>query len=126
MSFGTSIDFEQYRNIFIRPGISFVSDDLTVDSTASNLLKKQAGTYNELSLDYAIRRDERNRAYMPTKGYVTSFYQSLPLASDTASIKNVPEPHNGSTKLLVPSHSVIRIKPAANVSLIGAIPTAGL
>ncbi len=89
ISFGTSIDFEQYRNIFIRPGVSFVSDDLTVDSTASNLLKKQAGTYNELSLDYAIRRDERNRAYMPTKGYVTSFYQSLPLASDNASIKNV-------------------------------------
>ncbi len=89
ISFGTSIDFEQYRNIFIRPGVSFVSDDLTVDSTASNLLKKQAGTYNELSLDYAIRRDERNRAYMPTKGYVTSFYQSLPLASDNPSIKNV-------------------------------------
>ena len=89
ISFGTSIDFEQYRNIFIRPGVSFVSDDLTVDSTASNLLKKQAGTYNELSLDYAIRRDERNRAYMPTKGYVTSFYQSVPLASDNASIKNV-------------------------------------
>ena len=89
LSFGTSIDFEQYRNIFIRPGISFVSDDLTVDSTASNLLKKQAGTYNELALDYAIRRDERNRAYMPTKGYVTSFYQSVPLVSDNASIKNV-------------------------------------
>ena len=89
ISFGTSIDFEQYRNIFIRPGISFVSDDLTVDSTASNLLKKQAGTYNELAFDYAIRRDERNRAYMPTKGYVTSFYQSVPLASDNASIKNV-------------------------------------
>ena len=89
LSFGTSIDFEQYRNIFIRPGISFVSDDLTVESTASNLLKKQAGTYNELALDYAIRRDERNRAYMPTKGYVTSFYQSVPLVSDNASIKNV-------------------------------------
>ena len=89
ISLGTSIDFEQYRNIFIRPGISFVSDDLTVDSTASNLLKKQAGTYNELALDYAIRRDERNRAYMPTKGYVTSFYQSVPLVSDNASIKNV-------------------------------------
>tara|TARA_A100001015_G_C14967581_1_gene703667 strand:- start:526 stop:1722 length:1197 start_codon:yes stop_codon:yes gene_type:complete len=89
ISLGTSIDFEQYRNIFIRPGISLISDDLTVESKASDLLKKQAGTYSELGINYAIRRDERNRAYMPTKGYVTSFYQSLPVVSDNASIKNV-------------------------------------
>ena len=88
ISLGASTDFEQFTNIYIQPGVYISSDDLTVDDTASDLLKKQAGTFNELGFDYQIRRDERDKAFMPTKGYVASFYQSLPLVSDASSIRN--------------------------------------
>ena len=88
ISFGTSTDFEQFKNIFIRPGLFLSSDELTVDSSASDLLKKQAGTFNELGFDYQIRRDERDKAFMPTKGYVAAFYQRLPVVSDTSSLQN--------------------------------------
>ena len=88
ISLGTSIDFEQYRNIFIRPGISFVSDDLTVDSTASNLLKKQAGTFDELAFSYGFSQDKRNRSFKPTSGFITSFRQTLPIYADKSFIEN--------------------------------------
>ncbi len=88
ISLGASTDFEQFTNIYIQPGVFISSDDLTVDSTASSLLKKQAGTFNELGFDYQIRRDERDKVFMPTKGYVASFYQSLPLISDASAIRN--------------------------------------
>ena len=88
LSFGVGTGFEQYTNIFIRPGITFSVDELTVDDTASSLLKKQAGTFNDLVFDYSISRDERDRAFMPTSGYITSFRQQLPMYSDSAHILN--------------------------------------
>ena len=88
ISLGASTDFEQFTNIYIQPGVFISSDDLSVDDTASSLLKKQAGTFNEFGFDYQIRRDERDKVFMPTKGYVASFYQSLPLVSDASSIRN--------------------------------------
>ena len=36
-------EFEQYKNIFLAPDLNFTVDDLTVDSSASESLKKQAG-----------------------------------------------------------------------------------
>ena len=88
ISLGASTDFEQFTNIYIQPGVFISSDDLSVDDTASSLLKKQAGTFNEFGFDYQIRRDERDKVFMPTKGYVASFYQSLPLVSDASAIRN--------------------------------------
>ncbi len=81
-------EFEQYKNIFLAPDLNFTVDDLTVDSSASESLKKQAGSFTDLTFGYVITKDERNRKFMPTDGSVVSFRQNLPLMSDSESILN--------------------------------------
>ena len=84
--FGTR--FEQYKNIYISPNLSFSYDDLKVDSSASESLKKQKGSFTDLSFDYGITLDERNRAFSPTDGYISSFSQQLPVYADTPYLRN--------------------------------------
>jgi len=86
VNFGT--EFEQYRDIYLAPDLSFTIDDLTVDSTASSQLKKQAGTFQDITFSYAIKTDKRNRRYMPTEGHIFRFKQSLPIYADSKSITN--------------------------------------
>ncbi len=83
---GTS--FEQYRNIIASLGLSASYDDLRTDSSASDNLKKQSGTFNEVAANYSFKFDERNRVFMPTSGSVVSFGQSLPLYADKSFIDN--------------------------------------
>ncbi len=82
------VGFEQYRNIYISPGLSLSYDDLTVESTASQSLQKQAGEVTDLSGAYSISLDKRNRTFKPTDGYISSFTQQLPVFSDAPTIQN--------------------------------------
>ena len=63
-------------------------DDLTVTKDASDSLKKQSGSFTDLTFDYRLRQDKRDRAFKPTDGYVSSFTQSLPVVADAPFIKN--------------------------------------
>ena len=85
---GISLSYEKFKDIYFSPGISLTFDDLTADSTASDLLKKQAGTTTDLLFDYSLTTDKRDRRFMPTGGYLTSFYQELPIYADQPHIKN--------------------------------------
>ena len=81
--------FEQYDNIFLSPGLELAFDDLKVDSTASSSLKKQAGSFVDLSFGYGIEKDTRDRSFMPTDGSVIGFRQGIPLyADEQASLYN--------------------------------------
>ena len=72
----------------VSPELSIDFDDLSVDGSASSHLKKQAGNFTDLSLNYGISADKRDRAFMPTDGYYSSFSQSLPVYSDAPSLRN--------------------------------------
>jgi len=85
---GIGTKFEQYRNIYVAPAIALSYDDLTVQSSSSESLKKQKGTFTDLSLDYTVSLDNRDRAYAPTDGYVSSFSQVIPVYADAPFIKN--------------------------------------
>ena len=85
---GIGTSFEQYNNIYISPGLSFSYDDLTVQSTASDALKKQKGSFTDLSFDYGIAIDNRDRVFAPTDGYYSSFSQGLPLYADSPNLRN--------------------------------------
>ena len=63
-------------------------DDLTVEDSASSALKKQAGDFTELTFGYGIKSDKRNRRFMPTDGYISTFRQNLPIYADAKSILN--------------------------------------
>jgi outer membrane protein insertion porin family len=87
-SLGIGTKFEQYRDIYISPSLSYTYDDLTVDSTASKALAKQSGGFSDLAFSYGIQQDKRDRVYMPTDGYVSSFSQTLPIYADAPYFKN--------------------------------------
>jgi outer membrane protein insertion porin family len=85
-SIGTG--FEQYKNIFTSLSLNASYDDLRTEDTASASLKKQGGTFSELSGSYGFTHDTRDRAFMPTSGSVITFGQSLPIYADKSFISN--------------------------------------
>ena len=80
--------FEQYENLFFSPEIEIDFEDLETNSSASDALKKQEGSYDDLYFNYGLNYDLRDSPYRPTTGYKTSFYQTLPLVSDNQEIQN--------------------------------------
>jgi outer membrane protein insertion porin family len=85
-SLGTS--FEQWENIFFSPTIGISHEDIEADATASNSIKKMDGTYFNSDFTYGITLDKRNQRWQPTEGYITSFFQSLPIIQDSSSVMN--------------------------------------
>ena len=88
ISANISTAFEQYKNIFASLGLGFSYDDLRTDSSASSSLKKQAGTFSEVSANYGFAFDDRDRTFMPTSGSILRFNQSLPFYADKSYIDN--------------------------------------
>ena len=85
---GVGLSYERFKDIYFSPGLSLTYDDLTTDDTASALLKKQSGSSTDLMFDYALSSDKRDRRFMPTGGYLTSFFQEFPLYAEQPHLKN--------------------------------------
>jgi len=85
---GVNTSFEQYKSIYTKLGISATYDDLRTDSTASASLAKQSGEFTEVAGTYGFNFDGRDRAFMPTKGSIFSFDQSIPFYADKSYITN--------------------------------------
>ena len=85
---GINTTFEQYKDVYTTLGIDATHDDLQTLNSASASLKKQAGTFNEISGNYGFSFDKRNRSFMPTEGSIISFNQSLPIYADKSFIAN--------------------------------------
>ena len=89
VSAGLGTSFEQYKNVIASLGLSASYDDLRTDNTASDSLKKQKGTFNDISGNYAFTFDKRNRSFMPTSGSIVKFGQSFPFYADRSYISNL-------------------------------------
>jgi outer membrane protein insertion porin family len=85
---GIGTKFEQYKNIYLSPNLSLSYDDLKVESSASDALKKQKGSFTDLTFDYGISLDNRDKVYAPTDGYLSSFSQGIPLYADSPFLRN--------------------------------------
>ncbi len=88
ISAGVGTTFEQFKDIYATLGLNASYDDLRTTSNASEALKKQKGEFSELSSEYGFTYDQRDRTFMPTKGFVTSFRQTLPVIADKPFIDN--------------------------------------
>ena len=86
--FSLGSEFEQFENLFFKPTIRASIEKLETDSIASAALKKQEGNYTDVYFDYGYNYDKRNSRYRPSSGNVTSFFQELPLVSDSKEINN--------------------------------------
>ncbi len=91
IGFSLGTKFEQFQNIFLSPEIDFLIEDLETTDTASNILKKQEGSYTDLYFNYSINQDLRDKRFRTESGYVTTFSQELPLISDNAELSNAFE-----------------------------------
>ena len=85
-SLGTN--FEQYENVYLSPEIKMLYESVDVQDSATASIKKMDGTYTNLDFAYGITYDKRNQIFNPTKGYKTTFIQSLPILQDSSSILN--------------------------------------
>ena len=91
IGFSLGTKFEQFQNIFLSPEIDFLIEDLETTSDASNILKKQEGSYTDLYFNYSINQDLRDKKFRTEDGHVTTFSQELPLVSDNSEISNALE-----------------------------------
>ena len=71
--------FEQMEDFYIEPTFSIYYETLDTASSASSLLKKQEGDYFDAMFSYALQLDKRDQIFQPKDGYISTFYQSLPL-----------------------------------------------
>ena len=88
VSAGVGTSFEQYKDLRVSLGTSFSYDDLRTLSSATDALKKNSGEFTELSVNYGLSHDKRDRTFMPTSGGVTSFSQTIPVYADKSFISN--------------------------------------
>ncbi len=88
ISSGINTSFEQYKDVGLTLGLDLSYDDLRTDSIASDSLKKQSGSFTELSGLYGFTVDKRNRSFNPTDGSILKFSQSAPFYADKSFLSN--------------------------------------
>ena len=88
-SAGVSTTFEQYKDVSLTLGLSASHDDLRTNSSASSSLQKQKGSYNDISTNYGLSFDTRDRKFMPTSGSVIRIGQSFPVYADKSFVSNL-------------------------------------
>ena len=91
IGFSLATRFEQYQDLFLRPELDFQIEDLETTNSASDILKKQEGSYTDLYFNYEITQDLRDRKFRTRDGYQTTFAQELPIISDNNEISNAFE-----------------------------------
>ena len=85
-SFGSK--FEYYEDFYLSPSLTTYYESLKTDSSASNILEKQKGTYFDTDLNYSLDYDKRNQKFQTTDGYRSVFSQSIPVVSDSYGLIN--------------------------------------
>ena len=87
--FNVGSGFEYYNNLFLNVGVSSYVEKLDINnSTATETLKKQDGSYFDTFFNYTFAYDMRDQRYKPTDGYISRFTQNVPLISDSYDLKN--------------------------------------
>ena len=87
-SFSLGTRYEQFNDLFFSPSFSISNEDIETTSTASAAYKKQQGSYFETNFSYGLEYDKRDSRYQPSSGYISSWYQTLPIVSDDYSFYN--------------------------------------
>jgi outer membrane protein insertion porin family len=80
--------FEYYNDIFLNTGVSAYAETIESDSTASQSIQNQRGSFFDTYLNYTIDYDKRDQRFQPSDGFRSRFTQNIPLVSDNYTLKN--------------------------------------
>ncbi len=80
VSLGTN--FEYLDDFFISPRLELNNEKIETSSSASSLLKKQEGSYFDITGSYFLSYDKRNQRFEPSDGFISTFSQQIPLTFD--------------------------------------------
>ena len=78
VSAGTN--FEYYDDLFLSPRFELNNEKIETSSSASSMLKKQEGSYFDLTGSYIISYDKRNQKFEPSDGFISRFSQQIPFS----------------------------------------------
>ena len=77
IGFSLGTEFEQFQNVFLSPEIDFLIEDLETSDKASNVLKKQEGSYTDLYFNYSINQDLRDKKFRTESGLCDNFFTRI-------------------------------------------------
>jgi outer membrane protein insertion porin family len=86
--FSVGSGFEFYDDLYWNTGISSYIDKLETNSSASETMKKQEGSYFDSFFNQTFSYDKRNQRYKTTDGFISRFTQNIPIISDTYTLTN--------------------------------------
>ena len=86
--FAVGSGFEYYEDLFLKTGVSVYVENLKTDTSASNNIQKQKGSYFDTYLNYTFDYDKRNQKFQPSEGFRSIFTQNIPIVSENYSLKN--------------------------------------
>ncbi len=86
VSVGTK--FEYYDDLFLGISLENFLEKVSVNDTASSRQKKLAGNYFDSFLGLDFNYDKRNQRFATTDGSLTNYSISLPVFSETGTLKN--------------------------------------
>jgi len=89
--FNIATRYEQYEDIYFHPRLSLYYEDIDTNDDASDSYKRQEGSYLENEFSYSLILNKLNQNYLPSEGFKTTFFQSLPIYTDDYSISNMFE-----------------------------------
>ena len=86
--FSLGTNFEYLDDLRFGLSTKNLIEEITVDSTASEKLKKQEGNYfdNFLGMDFSY--DKRNQKFQTTSGFFSNYSLDIPIISDTNTLTN--------------------------------------
>ncbi len=86
VSAGTN--FEYYDDLFLGISMENFVEKVTVNSTASSLQRKNAGNFFDSFIGIDLNYDKRNQKFATTDGFFTKYSISIPIFSETGTLKN--------------------------------------
>ena len=86
--FSTGTKFEFYDDLSLGINIENFAEKVSVNSRASSMQKKNAGNFFDSFLGFEFNYDKRNQKFATTDGFYSNYSISLPLLSDTGTLKN--------------------------------------
>ena len=86
--FSIGSGYELYDDFYFTTGLSSYVETLKTDTTASDNMTKQKGSYFDTFFNYSFNYDKRNQKFKTTDGFKSKFSQNLPIISENYSLKN--------------------------------------